>query len=35
MELERSISHLSDKDKIAEELTRLTGHVITVEKPLK
>lgn len=31
MELERAISHLSNKHEIAEELTRLTGHVITAE----
>lgn len=31
MELEKAIAHLSDKHQIAEELTRLTGHLLTSE----
>ena len=33
MELERAISHLSDKHQIVEELSRLTGHTLTPEQP--
>lgn len=32
MELERAISHLSDKHQIAAELSRLTGHTLTPEQ---
>lgn len=34
MELERAISHLTDKQEITEELSRLTGHSLTPEQPI-
>ncbi len=34
MELERAVSHLTDKQSIAEELSRLTGHSLTPEQSI-